>query len=242
MAGMKDPELAENEVRQAELISSSVRGEEPMFQHLFAEMNKVLEEIVVDYPKAEGARRDELLCNYNMLHRLSDKVMDEWLAFAEKLSHFRESVDLVTEVEEQMPEQESPELCTDNFVRGQGYYKLLMYGKCIEQFKEVIQQYPDSLAARLYLAISYLQEGDGESAWIHLNHMLGLIRETKLKAMVYNALGCIRASQERFNEAQELFRLSLQHDPALHEPTVNLEVCRRRGGKLYFGNQLVSLL
>ncbi|MEK3659062.1 hypothetical protein NSQ29_05835 [Paenibacillus sp. FSL F4-0236] len=213
-----------------------------MFQHLFAEMNKVLQEIVTDYPTAEGARRNELLCNYNMLHRLSDKVMDEWLAFAEKLSHFRESVDFTTVVEEEVPEQEAPELCMDTFVRGQGYYKLLMYGKCIEQFKEVIVQYPDSLAARLYLAISYLQEGEGEAAWSHLNHMLGLIRETKLKAMVYNALGCIRASQERFNEAQELFALSLQLDPALPEPTVNLEVCRRRGGKLHFGNQLVSLL
>jgi tetratricopeptide (TPR) repeat protein len=213
-----------------------------MFQHLFAEMNKVLEEIVTDYPLAEGVRRDELLCNYNMLHRLSDKVMDEWLAFAEKLSEFRESMEITAAVEEEVPEQEAPELYMDTFVRGQGYYKLLMYRKCIEQFKEVIAKYPDSLAARLYVAISYLQEGEGEAAWTHLNHMLGLIRETKLKAMVYNALGCIRASQERFNEAQELFALSLQHDPSLSEPTVNLEVCRRRGGKLLFGNQLVALL
>ncbi|MNT74745.1 hypothetical protein D3C72_2135890 [compost metagenome] len=117
-----------------------------------------------------------------------------------------------------------------------------MYGKCIEQFKEVIQQHPDSLAARLYLAMAYLQEGDGETAWGHLNHMLALIRESKLKAMIYNALGCIRASQERFKEASELFSLSLLHDPALPEPNVNLEVCRKRGGKLHFGNQLVSLL
>lgn len=213
-----------------------------MFQHLFAEMNKVLQEIVTDYPTAEGARRNELICNYNMLHRLSDKVMDEWLAFAEKLSHVRESVDFSTVVEEVVPEQEAPELCMESFVRGQGYYKLLMYKKCIEQFKEVILPYPDSQAARLYLAISYLQEGEGEEAWIHLNHMLGLIRETKLKAMVYNAMGCIRASQERYTEAQKLFGLSLEHDPALPEPTVNLEVCRQRGGELHFGNQLVSLL
>lgn len=213
-----------------------------MFEQLFAEMNKVLQEIVTDYPTAEGARRNELLYNYNMLHRLSDKVMDEWLAFSEKLSQFRESVDFVAVVDEPEPEQVAPELGMDTFVRGQGYYKLLMFGKCIEQFKEVIAEYPDSLAARLYLGISYLQEGEGETAWGHLNHMLTLIRDRRLKAMVYNALGCIRASQERFNEAQELFGLSLQYDPALPEPTVNLEVCRRRGGKLYFGNQLVSLL
>lgn len=213
-----------------------------MFQHLFAEMNKMLQEIVTDYPSAEGARRNDLLCKYNMLHRLSDEVMDEWLAFAEKLSHFRESTEFPDQPEEEVPPQEAPELAMDSFVRGQGYYKLLMYGKCIEQFKEVIQQHPDSLAARLYLAMAYLQEGEGETAWGHLNHMLALIRENKLKAMIYNALGCIRASQERFNEASELFSLSLLHDPALPEPSVNLEVCRKRGGQLQFSNQLVSLL
>jgi hypothetical protein len=34
----------------------------------------------------------------------------------------------------------------------------------------------------------------------------------------------------------------LLHDPSLPEPSVNLEVCRKRGGKLQFGSQLVSLL
>ncbi|MEI2399451.1 hypothetical protein [Paenibacillus phytohabitans] len=213
-----------------------------MFQHLFAEMNKMLQEISADYPTAEGARRNDLLSKYNMLHRISDDVMDEWLAFAEKLSQFRDQADFQPQPEQEIPEEEAPELAMDAFVRGQGYYKLLMYRKCIEQFKEVTARHPDSLAARLYLAMAYLQEGEGETAWGHLNHMLGLIRETKLKAMIYNALGCIRASQERFKEASELFSLSLLHDPALPEPNINLEVCRKRGGKLQFGQQLVSLL
>ncbi|UQZ32371.1 hypothetical protein C2I18_01670 [Paenibacillus sp. PK3_47] len=213
-----------------------------MFQHLFAEMNRMLQEIAAEYPGADGARRDDLLCQYNMLHRLSDNVMDEWLAFAEKLSHFREQADVTLQPEEDPVKEEAPELAMDSFVRGQGYYRLLMYRKCIDQFNEVIARYPDSLAARLYLAISCLQENEGDTAWGHLEHMLTLIRENKLKAMIYNALGCIRASQERYVEARKLFGLSLMHDPALPEPNVNLEVCRRRGGTLQFGNQLVSLL
>lgn len=64
-----------------------------MFQHLFAEMNKMLQEIQTDFPTAEGARRSDLLSKYNMLHRISDNVMDEWLVFAEKLSEFREQAD-----------------------------------------------------------------------------------------------------------------------------------------------------
>ncbi|WP_410514844.1 hypothetical protein PaeBR_10925 [Paenibacillus sp. BR2-3] len=213
-----------------------------MFQHLFAEMNEMLQEIVIHYPTAEGTRREELLCKYNLLRRLSDNVMDEWLAFAEKMNNFSQGTDLSYAQEEEPPQREAPELSMESFVRGQGYYKLLMYPQCIEQFKAVISRYPDSLSGRLYLAMSYLHQGEGETAWEHLNHMITLVRNRKLKAMVYNAMGCIRASQKRYPEAQELFGLSLQHDPSLPEPNVNLEVCRLKDGELQYGSQLVSLL
>lgn len=213
-----------------------------MFQHLFAEMNEMLQEIALHFPAAQGSRREELLDKYHLLRRLSDDVMDEWLAFAEKMSAFSEGADLSVDNEELPQQHEAPELMLESFARGQGYYKLLMYPQCIEQFKAVIARFPDSLSGRLYLAMSYLHQGQGEKAWEHLDHMMTLIRNRKLKAMVYNAMGCIRASQERFPEARELFGLSLQHDPSLPEPTVNLEVCRRKGGELLYGSQLVSLL
>lgn len=96
----------------------------------------MLQEIKADYPTAEGARRSDLLSKYNMLHRISDNVMDEWLVFAEKLSEFREQADFQAPPDE-LPEEEAPELGMDAFVRGQGYYKLLMYRKCIEQFRRL---------------------------------------------------------------------------------------------------------
>ncbi|WP_150273594.1 hypothetical protein [Paenibacillus tepidiphilus] len=215
-----------------------------MFQHLFAEMNKMLLEISADFPASEGSRRNDLLCKYNMLHRLSDEIMDEWLAFAERLSAFRESADFTDPpgLEKPQEPEAAPELAMDSFVRGQGYYKLFMYSKCIEQFNEVISRYPDSLAGRLYLGMAHLQNGNAESAWQNLEHMLGLTRERQLKAMLLNALGCIRASQKRFGEARELFALSLMHDPNLKEPNLNLEVCAGGEGELQFSNQLVSLL
>lgn len=213
-----------------------------MFQHLFAEMNQMLQEVVADYPKAQGARREELLCKYNLLHRISDHMMDEWLVFAEKLSQFRDGIQQSEDTPEPASPPEAPELSMESFARGQGYYKLLMYPQCIEQFKGVIREYPDSLSARLYLSMAYLQEGELEPAYGHLSHMLDLAKDRKLKAMIYNAMGCIRASQERFPEAQELFGLALQCDPSLPEPNMNLEVCRKRGGTLQYGSQLVSLL
>ncbi|WP_379129291.1 hypothetical protein [Paenibacillus sp. sgz500958] len=213
-----------------------------MFQHLFAEMNEMLQEIILDYPTAEGARREDLLGKYHMLRRLSDDVMDEWLVFAEKMGNFSLTADLSVDHDDISVRREAPELAMESFARGQGYYKLLMYAKCVEQFNNVISAYPDSLSGRLYLAMSHLYLGQNESTWQHLEHMLRLVRNRQLMALIYNVMGCIRASEERYAEARELFSLALQHDPQLPEPKVNLEVCHRKGGVLQYGSQLVSLL
>ncbi|MDT3426779.1 tetratricopeptide (TPR) repeat protein [Paenibacillus forsythiae] len=214
-----------------------------MFQQMFAEMNDLLSDIARQLPEAKGARRHELLDKYRMLRKLSDQALDEWLAFAEALSLFRQKVELTDE-----PEPETPlggadsGIEMENFARGQGYYKLLMFPKCIEQFSVVISHYPDNLAARLYLAMSHLHQGEAVAARVHLEHMLPRVQSRKLKANLYNAVGCIAASGRRFDEAKELFGLALKYDPALPEPDANLEVCRRGSGELQIGQQLVSLL
>lgn len=217
-----------------------------MFQQMYAEMNEMLTDIANQLPNATGMRRYELIGKYRMLRKLSDEALDEWLAFAEALSLFRQKAGVDEEQAE--PEQESPPAAADsgarleNFVRGQGYYKLLMYPKCIEQFKVVITHYPDDPAARLYLAMSHLHLGETSEAWDHLEHMLPVVQGRKLKAHIYNAMGCIAASGRRFEEAKELFFLALKYDPAFPEPGRNLEVCRIGSGELEFGSQLVSLL
>ena len=213
-----------------------------MFQQMFAEMNEMLQEVEASLPTAEGSRRGELLCKYQLLRRMTDDVLDEWLAFAEKLSRFRETADMQPESPEQAPPEEAPELSLEAYARGQGYYKLLMFRECIGQFEEVIAECPDSLSARLYLGMAHMRLGEDQAAWDHLHHMLPLVRDGRIKAMLYNALGCIMAAQEHFAEAAKLFTASARLDPALPEPILNLEVCRLKQGELHFGSRLVSML
>ncbi|WP_025690964.1 tetratricopeptide repeat protein [Paenibacillus zanthoxyli] len=214
-----------------------------MFQQMYAEMNEMLSDIARQLPEAQGVKRHELLGKYRMLRKLSDEALDEWLAFAEALSLFRQKMELTEEPEPETPlSGEASGMEMENFARGQGYYKLLMFPKCIEQFSAVISHYPDNLAARLYLAMSHLHQGEALAARVHLEHMLPRVKSRKLKAHLYNAVGCIAASGRRFDEAKELFGLALKYDPALTEPDANLEVCRRGRGELQFGSQLVSLL
>ncbi|AHV98047.1 hypothetical protein [Paenibacillus sabinae] len=213
-----------------------------MFQQMFAEMNVMLSDIAKQWPGAQGIRRQELLSKYRMLRKLSDEALDEWLAFAEALSMFRQHTDLSEETETEPAGSEAPGIEMENFARGQGYYKLLMYPKCIEQFSTVILHYPDNLAARLYLAMSHLHLGKAGEAWEHLEHMLPLVQSRKLKAHLYNAMGCIAAAGRRFGEAKELFNLALKYDPSFQEPGLNLEICRRGRGELQIGSELASLL
>ncbi|KAA9006272.1 hypothetical protein F4V43_04740 [Paenibacillus spiritus] len=226
-----------------------------MFQQMFAEMNDMLSDIAARYAGAGDSERRELMEKYRMLRRLSDEALDEWLVFAEHLSRFRQAAGVGDEDggdPQEAPfsgpagsaaeEAEPPELAMDQFVRGQGYYKLQMYPQCVASFLEVLDSYPDSLPARLYLAMSHLYQDERAEARTHLEHMLQHVRGRRLKAMLLNAIGCIAAGQRQFGEAEELFLLAAKHDPAMPEPARNLEVCRRGSGKLLYGSDLTLLL
>lgn len=239
---MKPAPQAKNEVRQAALISLSVRVGCPVFQHVFAEMNDMLQEIIRHYPTAQGARREELLGNWNLLRRLCDEMMDEWLAFAEKMSDFQLAEDPGGEGERELGQNEAPELRHPAFARGQGYFKLLMYPECVREFGQVLGEYPDSVPARLYSGLALLHSGDLDGAWTHLQQMLPGVRSRRLKAFTYNVMGCILARQGLLADAQDLFSLALKYAPDLQEPAENLKVCRRKEGELQYGMELVSLL
>lgn len=209
-----------------------------MFQHVFAEMNNMLDEIVKHYPSANGPQKQALIQNWNMLKNMSEGIIEEWLHFEEKMAIFRESA-ISPPV---FPSTEAPELQLDEFVRGQGYYKLLMFRPAIAQFELAAAIYPDSLLIRLYIAMSYLHLGDTSRAFEGLKSLLALADDKRLKAMIYNALGCVQALNGCTDKAEECFALAIHSDPTLPDPLINLEVCHKKGGELQYGSQLISLL
>lgn len=209
-----------------------------MFQHVFAEMNNMLDEIVKHYPSAHGPRKQALIHNWNMLKRMSEGIIDEWLRFEERMAVFRESVASPPV----FPSTESPEMQLDAFIRGQGYYKLLMFRPAIAQFEAAAAVYPDSLLIRLYMAMAHLHLGETAEASGYLQSILPLADDKRLKAMIYNALGCIQALNGVTDKASEYFTLAIQSDPTLPDPLINLEVCHKKRGDLQYGSPLISLL
>ncbi|MGR6544513.1 tetratricopeptide repeat protein [Paenibacillus tundrae] len=208
-----------------------------MFQHVFAEMNDMLDEIIKRYPSAEGLNKQELLQKWNLLKRMSDGMIDEWLMFEEKMSQVREQ-ELVKPASLE-PEQEAvtalPEIHLECFSRGQGYFKLQMYPQAITQFSQIVADYPDSALTRYYLALAHLNLEQNTEALAHLHRILRLKGSPRLKGLVCNALGCIEAKLANPQGACSLFAQALQHDPTLTEPLYNMEACRQNKGQLQFG-------
>ncbi|MDO7905031.1 hypothetical protein Q5741_01225 [Paenibacillus sp. JX-17] len=207
-----------------------------MFKHVFDEMNKMLDGIIKAYPSAQGEQRQELLLRWNVLRQMSDDIIDEWLSFEEKMSRLNALQTPSSELTA-MP----PETREDAFIKGQGYYQLLMYTQSIEQFDKVLQRYPDSSLARIYKAMAHLQLEELDESWIQLNLLLPLTDHSLLQAIIYNALGCIMAKRGQLERAQQHFMQAIQCDSSLTEPMSNLEACRSRG-QLQNGNQLLAML
>ncbi|MGG1618725.1 tetratricopeptide repeat protein [Paenibacillus sp. NRS-1782] len=215
-----------------------------MFQHVFAEMNSMLDDIVKHYPSAQGSRRQELLQHWSLLRRMSDGIMDEWLAFEEKMVRLRaagfstESCMSGTELSEKaLPEKELPA-----FTRGQGYYQLLMYPEAICQFEQVLQHFPNSWQSRMYMGMAYFQLEDTAEAVSQFQKVLHLTEQSGLKAVIYNALGCLMAKQADVEEAQKCFALAHQFDPALLEPLHNMEACLSGAEMLRYDSSMMTWL
>ncbi|MEW4427384.1 tetratricopeptide repeat protein [Paenibacillus pabuli] len=210
-------------------------GDASMFQHVFAEMNDMLDEIIKRYPSAEGLNKQELLQKWNLLKRMSDGMIDEWLMFEEKMSQVR---DLEQPVALQ-PEQEAvtalPEIHLESFSRGQGYFKLQMYPQAIMQFSQIIAEYPDSALTRYYLGLAHMNLNQTAEAGSHLRLIVHLNGSPRLKGLACNALGCLEAKLANPKGACSLFAQALQHDPTLTEPLYNMEACRLNSGQLQYG-------
>ncbi|CAM2796723.1 tetratricopeptide repeat protein [Paenibacillus sediminis] len=214
-----------------------------MFQHVFAEMNDMLDDIIKYYPTAQGTKKQELKQQWQMLKQMSDSMIEEWLNFEEKLNVIQQAD---FEQKQQMSafglHMHLPELKDDAFVKGQGYFKLCMYSKAIQQFDDAVQRYPDSMLVRIYMALSHLHLNNTEEACRHFKWIVSLTDNHKLLAIVYNALGCIQAKQYHLEKAKELFMLAHRYDPVFPEPLLNLEACLQSSGKLQYGSELASLM
>lgn len=199
-----------------------------MFKQLFEVMNETLDEIMEDYPTAEGSHKQLLTDQLEVLKSMSDHCVEEWLSFEEKLGNFRQMKDL-TDIEA------NPLWDDEHYTRGKGYFELMMFPEAIREFEEVIRRYPDLVPPNFYLALSHLQDHNYHEAYHYFNTVLPLTDDCKVKAVSYNAMGCIHAVDKDMSKACQLFQLAHETDPSLKDPLKNMTACMNQEGTLHYG-------
>lgn len=194
-----------------------------MFKPLFAAMNEVLDAIIESYPNATGSVKQELEEQLNVLKQMSDTCIEEWLAFEEKMGALAKPK--ADWEEPAKPKGGTIGGVSDAYQKGQGFFHLLMFEKAVTEFEKAVKLDPESLMARLYLGLSYLQTDQHGEAYRHFQFIIPLTEDHKLKAVAYNAMGCIHVKRKNMEQAMEYFELAHETDPHLKDPVKNMEIC-----------------
>lgn len=221
-----------------------------MFKQLFASMNGALDEILSRLPAASGKERKDLEERLSVLKAMSDTCIEEWLLFEEKMGLLADGGIQPEAGDTSHPEAKpaSPSLASPaakglsqpamaeaapltnglkkmqtaaSFSKGQGYYKLSMFKQAVEELERVVGGQPDDLLARMYLAMSYFQCEEYAEAYRHFQIVVPLTDDRRIKAISYNAMGCIQAERQNLDKALELFQLAHTADPDSVEPVLS---------------------
>lgn len=205
-----------------------------MFKQLFASMNEMLEEVRDQYATASGSERKELQEKLHTLKAMSDTYIEEWLLFEEKLAAFYQLHQPMS-----VNELLDPELAgnrSDAFLKGQGFYKLLMYEEAIREFTAIVDKQPEFTLARIYLAMSYLHKGEMAESYKQFHFLSQVTENNRMKAISYSAMGCIQIQYQNMDKAFEYFAMAHHSDPTSVSPLVEMGLCSEIKGKLSFHN------
>lgn len=199
-----------------------------MFKQLFATMNEVLDDIIAQYPLANSSKRRELEDQLSVLKDMSDTCIEEWLLFDEKMGRISQNETesgavALPDSEPCMPDIKEKAKTSGSFDKGQGYYKLGMFDEAAGEFELLVSRRPDDLLPRIYLAMSYLRMGQFGDAYRHFQFLVPLTENRKIKAISYNAMGCIHAENNNLDQAIKYFKKAHTADPSCIEPVLNMK-------------------
>ncbi|WP_309118621.1 hypothetical protein [Paenibacillus sp.] len=219
-----------------------------MFKYLFQSMNEKLDGILEALPASHGTEHESLLEQLQELREMSDEMIEEWLLFEEKMARAKQRPQPEPAAASTKPQAHEPQdlfetvdafaetpAQTMQYQRGEGYFKLYMFPEAAREFEAVVRAYPDFLQARLFLALCFLQSENVTEASSHLQIIISLANDGRMKAVAYNALGCVQAVRGNVEQACECFRTSHSLDPNFKDPVYNLKACQIDGGVLQLG-------
>ncbi|CAM3229665.1 hypothetical protein EDM52_06915 [Brevibacillus invocatus] len=212
------------------------------------------EKIEEKWPQATEQERLVMADQLFYLRQVSDRVVDLWLQFEEKLS---QTIRQVKQMEGQVPDTEDQsdsaasaihtlkkEMKKDEekndapldmkeqpldfehlFRRGEGFYHLRMFTDAKACFAELVAAAPDWETGRLYYAYSLLFCEEREFALREFRFLCKVASSPTIVAISYNAVGCMLAEEQQWLEAAQAFKVALETKPDQEDARFNLALC-----------------
>ncbi|MDF2660174.1 MAG: hypothetical protein K0Q94_2965 [Paenibacillus sp.] len=215
-----------------------------MLKQLFASMHDALDDVIKHFPTADAKGKQDLHNKLDVLKAMSDSFIEEWLQFEEKMARFLETLPKSSGWAVAGSSGASPALpegsdASEAFKRGQGYFQLLMYDNAVREFESVVQGHPEFILGRLYLAMGHMRKGNDAEAYRHFRFITSLTEHDQMKAVSYNAMGCIHAKNANIEQAQHFFKLAYMADPSSVEPMINMGICMSHHGSQSAGEGFI---
>lgn len=220
----------------------------------FQGLRSKAETIEKKWSNATDQERLQLADQLFYLRQVSDRVVDLWLQFEERLSR---TILYVKQLEGQLPpddgkadEQASSPAAVEPigltqedgaerskppgdsshayehlFRRGEGFYHLRMYPDAKMCFAELIAVSPDWEIGRLYYAYSLLFSEERELALREFRLLGKSASSPEVVAISCNALGCMFAEEGKWLEAAQAFKAALEAKQEKSAAQYNLALC-----------------
>lgn len=224
-------------------------------------MEEALAQIESIYPRCSTEVQRELADRFRHLQDVSDGWLDAWLLLQER---FRDVIEKYPELAGQndtstaffppavQPDNKEvgeagPDLQSDESLKfwvderamqqfriGQGYYNLWMFSDAMSQFLQVVDDEPDFVLARLYLALTYFQQEQWERAETEFQLVLETAPHPEFLRFCHHMLGCLFVRQKKDVKAVRHFSRALEMDVENSDTLFNLGACHYRLGSVQF--------
>jgi tetratricopeptide (TPR) repeat protein len=139
-----------------------------MFHQWTETVKRALKEIEKRYPAGSPEERKRLRERFVQIKRACDNLLEAWADIEDRIVRLVHAYpELAEEGEELEGEFELDEMVVRRFRQGQGFYRLNMFVEAEEAFREVVEEEPEFLLGRVYLALSHFQKGNTDEAYRH---------------------------------------------------------------------------
>lgn len=218
------------------------------FEQLFRALERIENQLTVADQEQKQLLREELIA----LRSVSDRFVEKWLIFEEKMADLSDFFDLGMEmVQPSMPGAKatsntdlsalpysfSPisqvgDTIQHSFRMGLGYFDLLMFPDAIRELERVVEMDGDFAIARVYLALGYFGQHVYEKALQQLNLVAVGQNDPLVLSVVHHTLGQIYAAQGDYVRAAEEFKQTAAYSRDFADAYYNLGICQYHEGQM----------